>query len=79
MKFSPEERRLTSDCNSKIKRSRAISRLLAEKNMTIEESMRLTGALRKAESECGKAEDALQVFRRAEKHKTGCATKSAGR
>ena len=63
MKF-PEEQRLLTECNSKIQRTRVISRLvLAARDMTIEQSMRLTGSLREAELEYQKAEAALQAFR----------------
>jgi hypothetical protein len=64
---SPEERRLMAECRSKIKRARMLTQLLAEKNMTVEEQMRLTISLREVEAECRKAENALQAFREANK------------
>jgi hypothetical protein len=61
----PEERRLVRECNSKIKRIRAISHLLEAKGVTIEETIRLTAEARQTEAEYQKAETALQALRKA--------------
>ena len=73
---SPEEHFLLIKYNSNIKRTRAISRLLTASDITIEQSIRVTGALQEAESECQKTENALQTLSRT---KTFAATSSTGR